>query len=125
MVARQGRPTKTLPRPDLRAEYCSRPPSSKLTTNLHGDARTPPAISDREDCVRSREDRGDNPAPTSGSLETDLVRAIPENALAEFWKALEIRCQRDEMVARKLAHLAGEMHPAIGQQNFGFADAPG
>jgi hypothetical protein len=29
------------------------------------------------------------------------------------------------MIARKLAHLAGEMHAAIGQQDFRFADATG
>ena len=27
------------------------------------------------------------------------------------------------MIARELAHLAGEVHAAIGQQNLGFADA--
>ena len=29
------------------------------------------------------------------------------------------------MIAGQLPHLAGEMHPAIGQQDFGFADAAG
>src|SRR3979411_800084 len=29
------------------------------------------------------------------------------------------------MIAGELAHLAGEMHAAIGQQDFGFADAAG
>src|ERR1700716_4605452 len=29
------------------------------------------------------------------------------------------------MIARELAHLAGEVHAAIGQQDFGFTDAAG
>src|SRR6202012_4365301 len=30
---------------------------------------------------------------------------------------------RQKMISRKLADLAGEMHPAIGQEDFGLADA--
>src|SRR6185437_7545359 len=37
----------------------------------------------------------------------------------------QTRSQCNEMVARELPHLAGEVHAAIGQQDFGFADAAG
>src|SRR5580704_9844111 len=48
-------------------------------------------------------------------LELDLLRALPQRHLAEFGEVLQSGCDRDEMVAGELAHLAGEMHAAIGE----------
>src|SRR5205807_9077098 len=45
--------------------------------------------------------------------------------LAERRQILKARGQGDEVVAGELAHLAGEMDAAIGQQNLGLADAAG
>src|SRR5579863_6778262 len=61
----------------------------------------------------------------SGGLEADFLRALPQHGLAERRQIFEARRQRNEVIAGKLAHLAGEVHAAIGQQNFRFADATG
>src|SRR3954449_7656798 len=61
----------------------------------------------------------------SDRLEADLLRALPEHGLAEFRQPIEAGCQGDKMVSGELTHLAREMHPAIGQENLGFADAAG
>jgi hypothetical protein len=43
--------------------------------------------------------------------------------LSDLGQFFQTGGQGDEVVAGKLAHLAGEMDAAIGQQDFGFADA--
>jgi hypothetical protein len=53
------------------------------------------------------------------------LRTFVEHRPAERVQVLEAGCQGDEVIAGQLAHLAGKMHPAIGQQNFGLADAAG
>src|SRR5829696_5948637 len=58
-------------------------------------------------------------------LEADFLRALPQHGLAERGQVLQPRGQGDEMIAGELAHLAREVHAAIGQQDFGFADAAG
>ncbi len=59
----------------------------------------------------------------SNRLEPDLLGTLPEHGLAEFRQPIQPGCQRDEMVAGELTHFAGEVYPAIGQQNLGLADA--
>src|SRR5260370_9880 len=59
------------------------------------------------------------------SLEADFLRALPQHGPAQRGQILKTRGQRDEVIARELAPLAGEVHAAIGQQNLGFADAAG
>src|SRR4029077_4176109 len=77
-------------------------------------------------CGRSHGDRADNgPPPSSDLLEADLLRTLPEHGLAEQGKVFETRRHGDEMIAGELAHLAREMHAAIGEQDLGFADAAG
>src|SRR5690349_14474971 len=61
----------------------------------------------------------------SGFLEADLLRALPQHGLAERRQVLQPRGQGDEVIAGELAHLAREMHAAIGQQDFGLADTAG
>src|SRR5437899_5012532 len=58
-------------------------------------------------------------------LEADLLCALPQHGLAERGQVLQPRGQGDEVVAGELTHLACEMHAAIGQQDFGLADAAG
>src|SRR5215469_16040463 len=61
----------------------------------------------------------------SGHLEADILRALPKHGLAERSEVFQPRGQRDEVIAGELAHLACEMHAAIGEQDFSFADAAG
>src|ERR1700722_7931082 len=61
----------------------------------------------------------------SGGLEADFLRTLPQHGLPQRGQILQTRGQGNEMIARELAHLAGEMHAAIGQQDFGFADTTG
>src|SRR6266566_9968858 len=58
-------------------------------------------------------------------LEADSLRTLPQHGLAQLGQILQARGQRDEVIAGELPHLAGEVHTAIGQQDFGFADAAG
>src|SRR6202035_879362 len=58
-------------------------------------------------------------------LEATLLRAFPEHGLSERRQIFQARGQGDEMIAGELAHLAGEVDAAIGQKDFGLADAAG
>ncbi len=58
-------------------------------------------------------------------LEADFLRALPQHGLAERGQVFQPRGQGDEMIAGELAHLAGEVHAAIGEQDLGLADAAG
>src|SRR6185369_5612713 len=124
-AARPARRTGTLPRRDRRREYCSRrlPRNSPRTAPRPARCR---ATWDRAGCARNRGSRaGRRARPRSYLLEADLLRALPQHGLAERSQVLQPRGQSDEVVAGELAHLAREMQAAIGQQDFGFADAAG
>ncbi len=58
----------------------------------------------------------------SNPLEPDLLGTLPEHGLAQLRQPIQPGCQRDEMVAGELTHFAGEVYPAIGQQNLGLAN---
>src|SRR3954453_10733177 len=58
-------------------------------------------------------------------FEANLLRAFPQHGLSQRWQIFQSRGQGDEMVSSKLSHLGREVHSAIGQQDFGLADAAG
>src|SRR6185369_399626 len=117
--------TGTPPRRDRRREYCSRrlPRNSPRTAPRPARCR---ATWDRAGCARNRGSRaGRRARPRSYLLEADLLRALPQHGLAERGQVLQPRGQGDEVVAGELAHLAGEVHAAIGKQYLRLADAAG
>src|ERR1700722_3870667 len=59
----------------------------------------------------------------SERFEQDILSAVPQHVFAERTYVLIALYDRQKMISRKLADFAGEMHPAIGQQDFGLADA--
>ena len=70
-------------------------------------------------------DRRHTPPLLCPVLEDDRLRTVPQHLFAERGELVQPGCQCDEVIAGKLAHLAREVHAAIGQQDFGFADAAG
>src|SRR3981081_4657365 len=61
--------------------------------------------------------------PTSDRFERDVLRAFPQDELAERGKLGGAVLDRREMVARELAHLACEYRRAIGKQDLGLAES--
>src|SRR5262249_33009007 len=57
--------------------------------------------------------------------ELDRLCPVPQGQPTEFGQSLGSFDDRDEMVTGELADFAGETDAAIGEQNFGFADAAG
>src|ERR1041385_5462580 len=58
----------------------------------------------------------------SGRLDANALGALPKHSASDLSQLVQIRGDRQEMVAGELSHLACEMHAAICQQNLGFAD---
>src|SRR5208282_3837570 len=58
----------------------------------------------------------------SEAVEFDVLRAVPQGQLAERVELVQALDDRQEMVAGKLARLAGEAHRAVGDQDLGLAD---
>src|SRR6267378_6270908 len=61
--------------------------------------------------------------PTSDRFERDVLRAFPQDELAERGKLVGAVLDGREMVARELAHLAREDGRPIGEQDLGLAQA--
>src|SRR5579871_1813396 len=57
------------------------------------------------------------------ALEDDVLRAFPETGATQFAQVLVAGDDRQEVVAGQLTHLAGEARPAVGEENFGFAES--
>lgn len=57
--------------------------------------------------------------------EPDVLRALPKHFPSQCGELVEPFRDGQEMVAGKLAHLAGKVDAAIGKQDFGFAEAAG
>src|SRR5258706_16012155 len=63
--------------------------------------------------------------PTSDRFESDVLRALPQDELAERRELLRAALDAREMVARELSHLAGEDRRPVREQDLGLADAAG
>src|SRR5713226_1606387 len=55
--------------------------------------------------------------------ERDLLRAFPEDLLAQLTQAVDAFVDRGEVVAGQLTHLAGEQCRAVRKEDLGLADA--
>src|SRR5688572_14655154 len=58
-------------------------------------------------------------------LEQDILRAVPQRALAERPELFGAFRDCQKMVAGKLSSLAAEIDRAVGEQDFRLADAAG
>src|SRR5256885_12875770 len=84
---------------------------SRDASSLH-----PPSTSQRSITVAASR-------PTSDRFESDVLRALPQDELAERRQLLRAALDAREMVARELAHLAGEDRRPIGKQDLGLAES--
>src|SRR5690242_5899986 len=93
-------------------------PSARIASGSLIQSAAPPLTATGSSCFEAADLIG-------GSLqaEHDILRALPERQLAECDQVLQPLRDRQEMIAGELADLAGERHRAVGQQNFGLADA--
>src|SRR6266850_1648281 len=79
-----------------------------------GSSLHPPSTSQRSIAVAASR-------PTSDGFEGDVLRAFPQDELAERRKLLHAVLDGREMVARELAHLAREDSRPVREQDLGLA----